>query len=131
MNKNPEKTQLSKLETALLTAMQSIDMQIAREMQRSPSQREEHGVQKWDAYQKRIENISAFLLNNIANRNLELDSLLVLSQAFAKSLQILVEELGEKGLGIVRSSYCMSAADAIARDAGQMIRVLKNDHDLV
>jgi len=35
------------LEQGLLTAMKAIDNQIAREMQRSPAEREAPGMQKW------------------------------------------------------------------------------------
>lgn len=100
---------LTPLEQGLLTALRSIDRQISREMQRTPSEKETQGVQKWEPYQKRIENICAFVINNLGDQDIGLDSVLVMAQAMAKSLQLIVEELAEEGLGKIRVDYCRAA----------------------
>ena len=109
---------LSKLESALLVVMQAIDNQVAREMQRTPAAEELQGVLKWAPYEKRIEQLTGFILGSVAERTVDLDSLLVLSQASAKALSLYVQELGEEGLGKVRSEYCLKALKAIGRDSG-------------
>lgn len=119
-----EKEQMPPLEAGLLTAMRAIDNQIARAMQRSPEQLEAHGVQKWEPYQQRIESISSFIMTSLGKRHVELDSLLVLSQAFSKSLALIVEDLGEEGLGKVRALYCREALAAIERDASSSSALL-------
>jgi len=112
--------QRSPLEEGLVTAMQSLDRQILREVStRDPNQREEHGVQKWEPIEKRIELVSSFLLNELGEDSIGLDSLLVLAQAFAKSLQILAEDLGTEGLGEVRSRYMTQAFESIERSANR------------
>jgi hypothetical protein len=109
----------SLLEDGLLTACRAIENQVAREMQRNPAQLEQHGVQKWEPYSKRVESICTFLLEETATNEghgISLDALLVLSQSVTKALSILTEELGEKGLGKVRSSYVREAAKNLKRD---------------
>lgn len=110
--------QRSPLEMGLLEAMQAIDKQVLREVSsRSPGAREEHGVQKWEPIEKRIELISGFLLNELGENNVGLDSLLVLAQSFTKVLQMVAEDLGDEGLGEVRSSYVKRAFEYIERSA--------------
>lgn len=114
----------------MLDAMQAIDSQIAREMQRTPAELEQLGVQKWEPYAKRIELISAFILNSLGEQKVELDSALVLAQAFSKSLQIIAEDLGEEGLGQVRSSYCRMAFDNISRSCQSGLAILRDQRAL-
>ncbi len=107
-------------------AMQAIDNQIEREIgRRSPSDREEHGVQKWEPFQTRIERTASFLLNSLGDQSVQIDSLLVFSQAFAKTLNLLVADLGEEGLGELRSRYMSESLASIARDIGSAQRLLK------
>lgn len=115
MVSNEEK--LSPLEESLLRAMSAIDNQIAREMQRYPEQVERHGVQKWEPHGKRVELITSFLMNALGDQKINMDSLLVLAQAGAKALSLIIADLGSEGLGKVRSDYCRVAMDAIASDA--------------
>ncbi|MEZ4754388.1 MAG: hypothetical protein R3A13_08790 [Bdellovibrionota bacterium] len=112
------------LEAALLRTMQVIDNQIAREMQRSPAQRDLHGVEKWEPIQTRVERVSSLILEAVSKSEAKLESLLVLSQAFTKALSIYIRELEKAGLGEVRTAYCRSAVESIQRDcflASQMI----------
>ncbi|MCB0345894.1 MAG: hypothetical protein KDD66_12315 [Bdellovibrionales bacterium] len=111
-----QKEKREPLEEGLLKALQALDRQIAREMQRTPAEREEFGVQKWQPYQKRIELVCALLLNEFGDGNVSLDGFIVLSQALVKSLQLLIEDLGEEGLGSVRSDYCRWALENIQQD---------------
>jgi len=118
-----------KLEEGLLQAMQAIDNQVARAMQRTPAERELHGVQKWEPYSTRIEDISAFLLQEFGDGNVKIDALLVCAQAFTKALQLACDDLREEGLGKVRTSYCLDAADKISRDS-QMIAATLSDQQM-
>ncbi|MGA1192174.1 MAG: hypothetical protein ACO3XO_07830 [Bdellovibrionota bacterium] len=93
------------LEAALMRVVQLLDTQVAREMQRTPIEREQRGVQKWEPYRSRGERISSLLLEGITEGELQLDGLLILSEAIPRCLRILAEELGEDGLGKIRSSY--------------------------
>ncbi|MCB0359421.1 MAG: hypothetical protein KDD44_07285, partial [Bdellovibrionales bacterium] len=63
----------------LRMAMQALDRQVARAMQRDPAERDVHGVQKWEPLQERIERVSSFLLNSLGEQEIQLDSLLVLA----------------------------------------------------
>jgi hypothetical protein len=129
MTEKPQKP--SPLEQNLLAAMKAIDNQILREMQRSPAELEKHGVQKWEPYQKRIENISALILNSLGGEDISLDSLLVLSQATSKALQLIVEELGSEGLGKMRAAYCQRAIEALADNAHKAGQSLKGGSELM
>lgn len=113
--KKPNKNE-NPLEAGLLRALSAIDNQVAREMQRSPEELEKHGVQKWEPYNKRVELITSLLLNSLGDNSIKLDSILVLSKALSKTLSYAVSDLGPSGLGKVRTSYCLDAADEIARD---------------
>jgi hypothetical protein len=117
---------LSPMQEGLLRAMRAIDNQIAREMQRTPTERDEEGVLKWKPFETRVEQITAFVLECLGNEDLELDSLLVLSQALTTALRLVAEDLGSEGLGKVRSSYVERAVSLIAeemRRAGDVVRV--------
>jgi hypothetical protein len=120
--------QNGKLEEGLLQAMKSVDNQIARAMQRSPAEREMHGVQKWEAYESRVESIAAFLLQEVGDTNIGLDSLLVFAQAFSKALRLVCDDLGEEGLGKIRSAYCRDAMEKIGRDAHMASAALSDKH---
>ena len=119
------------LEENLRKVLQALDTQVQREMQRSPAQEEVHGVQKWEPYRRRIENLSSFVLNSFADQEITLDSLLILSQATAKSLQLLVDDLGSAGLGEVRRQYCIAAFEALNADAERALAALKSDRTLM
>lgn len=116
--------QIGKLEQGLLQAMNAIDNQVARAMQRTPAQRETHGVQKWQPYAVRVEHITAFLLEEVGTNSTTLDSILVLSQAFTKALQLIVSDLGKSGLGEVRAEYCLDAMEKVSRDAQEVMSAL-------
>jgi hypothetical protein len=121
------KQNLPPLEQGLLQAMHALDSQIAREMQRSPEQLERHGLTKWEPYSKRIESVCAFLLESLGGRKMELDSIIVLSQALIKCLQIVAEDLGEEGLGKMRAGYCLAAFENMARTCQAGIQRLKRE----
>lgn len=107
------------LKIGLRQALQAIDNQIAREMQRSPAEREVHGVLKWEPFEARVERVSAYLLS-IFGEDIQLDSLIVLSQALVKTLALVVEDCGREGLGDVRARYIERAADGLEHDATAM-----------
>ena len=120
--------QYGKLEQGLIQAMRAIENQVARAMQRSPAEREIHGVQKWEPYNTRVENVTAFLLEEIGENTVSLDALLVLAQAFPKALHLLVNDIGREGLGDVRTSYCLEAMKGVERDAQEVINALADQH---
>ncbi len=122
---------LPPLEDGLFRAMRAIDSQIQREMQRTPGQEETLGIQKWQPYQKRIEQISAFMMNCLGDADISLDSLIVLAQASSKALLLASEELGIAGLGKLRSQYCAATFEALANDAARGLRATKSDRTLV
>ena len=99
-----------------MEAMQALDNQVARRMERSPAEREVHGVQKWEPYQSKIEEVTALVMQAFGEDSVKLDSLLILAQAFVKSLYLLTEELGVEGLGEIRAAYCRTALELIGRD---------------
>ncbi len=119
--------QHGKLEEGLLQAMKAIDNQVARALQRTPAEREEQGVQKWDAYETRVEHTVAYLLNQLGDGEASLDSLFVLSQAFAKALRLAAEDLGAEGLGSMRTAYCIDCMEKIQRDAQKVLGELRTE----
>ncbi len=120
--------QHGKLEQGLLQAMKAIDNQIARAMQRTPAERDAHGVQKWEPYNTRVENVTAFLLEELGENSTSLDSLLVFAQAFPKALHLLVHDLGREGLGDIRTAYCLEAMKGVERDAQEVLSSLADQH---
>lgn len=116
-----------KLEEGLLQAMKAIDNQVARALQRTPAEREQLGVQKWEPYESRIEHVTAFILNELGDNSVSIDSLLVLSQSFTKALRLVSEDLGSDGLGSLRSSYCVDAMQKIQRDADKTLAELSTE----
>jgi hypothetical protein len=97
-------------------------------MQRSPAEREVHGVQKWEPYNTRVENVAAFLLEEVGANEISLDSLLVFTQGFTKALYLVVSDLGKEGLGSLRASYCLEAMKKVERDAQEVIEALADQH---
>ena len=111
-----DQTPRSHHQDLLIRAMRAIDNQIAREMQRSPAELEQHGVQKWEPIEKRAELTVSAVLDSLGGNEIELESVLVLSQALAKVILLVTEDLGSDGLGKVRSEYTREAIRKIARD---------------
>jgi hypothetical protein len=119
--------QRGKLEEGLLQAMKAIDNQVARAMQRTPTEREAQGVQKWEAYETRVEHVAAQVLNDLGEQEVALDSVIVLAQAFTKALRLVTHDLGAEGLGTVRAAYCLDAMRKIERDAQRVARDLEEE----
>ena len=113
------------LEQGTLLLMQALDSQIARDLERSPVEREVHGVQKWKPYDERVERLAGFVLEALGDNEVGLDSLLVCARAFAKSLQLAVEELGVEGLGELRTAYCFAALEDLSRTSETGLQALK------
>lgn len=126
MNGKEEKS-VEPLLSNLSAVLRALDNQVAREMQRSPAEREQHGVQKWEPYARRIEKICAFVLNAVGDDDCGLDAVLIMAQAMSKSLGLLVEDLGTEHLGAMRSAYCRAALAAIERDARNGLALLRQD----
>jgi len=127
-----KKTAKHPLDDGLLAAMQAIDNQISREVSsRSPAERTEHGVQKWEPIDTRIENVTVLVMKALGTSAVQLDSVLVLAQAMLKSLQLVVEDLGEDGLGEVRSGYCRAAGDRMQRTLEKLSQALGDDRTLM
>ena len=114
-----------------MRAMRSLSSQISKEVQRrTPEEREAHGVQNWAPIQDRVESVTSIVLNALGEEDITLDSLLVLSQAMTKGLQIVVDDLGRDGLGKVRTSYCEDALNNISRDTHRALQHLKGGLEL-
>ena len=105
------------LEENLLNTLRAFDNQILRALQREPSKRDSEGVQKWQIYQNKIEDCCSFLLNSVGDRQIDLDGLIILTQALSKTLNLICEDLGAEGLGKLRTDYIKSTFDKISRDA--------------
>lgn len=118
---------ISPLEEGLKKALTSLDNQVAREMQRTPTERQEQGVRKWEPYRKRVENVTGLLVEYFGDGEVQLDSLLISSQAYVKALRIIMEELEERGLGEVRSEYCKSTLESIAEDLRKADRSCRDE----
>lgn len=129
MNKPTSKGQL--LEAGLLTAMQSLDKQITRELQRSPAELEQHGVLKWEPINTRVERVVGLILDYFEERRVELDSSMVLAQAFTKALGLIVQDLGQDGLGKVRGAYCLDTLERVKTDAERALQLLRDPKLLV
>jgi hypothetical protein len=127
MTKERERNE-GKLEEALTTAMKAIDNQVARALQRTPVEREIHGVSKWEPYESRVESTTSFLLNHLGEGEVSLDSLFVLSQAFVKALRFATEDLGQDGLGKVRTEYCIDTMEKVESDAVKTLSEIRSQH---
>jgi hypothetical protein len=121
---------LGKFEQGLLDALKAIDNQIARELQRTPAEREEFGVKKWEAYNQRVENTTSFLLNLCGDDRITLDGLIVLSQALTKALRMVAEDLELEGLGKVRTEYLQATFKALAEDSRRGQKILEEEISL-
>jgi len=102
-------------------SLRAVDSQIAREMQRTPAEREVHGVTKWQPMSKRVELLSAFFLDHIGDPATSEDAfsfeaLLVMAQSTVKALSLLVQDLGEADLGDLRSQYARDALNSMQFD---------------
>lgn len=125
-----KKEKISKLEVALITAMQALDNQIARAMNRGPEQREVHGVQKWEPMTQRVEQCCVTIIDAMGDEQIQLDSILVLAQAFSKALYMYIEDLEGQDMGKLRTSYCLSALENILNDVSRGQKLLKGDPGL-
>ena len=117
------------MEESLIRALKAIDNQVAREMQRTPSERDVHGAQKWEPYQVRVENLTSFLLNSLGAEEISLDGILVLSRTLTKTLRMVVEDLGHEGLGEVRTEYCRAALEDFQDEGSKGLSVLTSAND--
>jgi hypothetical protein len=124
----PEKEE-PPLEAGLRRALRAIDNQIAREMQRTPQKVDSHGVVKWEPIESRVELISSYLLS-LFGEEIELDSLIVLSQAVIKTMSLISEDLGRDGFGEIRSAYIERALEKISRDCLSIKESLRNERNL-
>ncbi len=129
MKKN--KTNLPPLEEGLLRALVALDNQIAREMQRGPSEMEAHGVRKDEPYNKRVESLTAFVLNSLGEGDITLDGVIVLSQVFSKTLQFISEDLGRDGLGKMRTRYFEEAIRQVSEDCRKASEALGGTRELM
>ena len=122
-----QRDKLPVLEESLLEALKALDNQIAREMQRDAKSRDLQGSQKWEPYQTRIERLCSFLLNSLGEQTIDLDGVIVLAQTFSKTLSLVSADLGEDGLGQVRSEYVRSTFEHLERDAESAKRSLSSE----
>ena len=118
------------LDESLIRALELVDSQISRAMQRTPEQREVSGVQKWKPLEERVERLSTLLLDHFGER-VQLDSILVLSQVLTKVFSILCQELGEEGFGEVRSLYAKDVLNLLEIEIQRAKSVFKEDNDLL
>lgn len=118
------------LEESLLTALKAVDNQIKRAMERSPSEREVHGVQKWKPIEDRVESVCEIIISEYGE-NHDLDSLIVFSRAFVKSLVILCEELGLESFGEIRGAYVKDAIAKIEDELRKLSVILRVNDDLL
>ena len=121
-----EKIKLSILEESLLRALQALDSQVQRAMERTPQQREESGVQKWKPFEERVEKLTGFILDAFGE-SIELDSVIILTQTMAKALSMLCEDLGTEGLGDLRSAYVEDTLRVLSIEIERAQRVLKKE----
>ncbi len=117
-----------KLEDGLLTAMQALDNQIAREMQRDPQALEMHGVTKFEPIAKRVERVTSFILNTLGENNAQIDSVLVLAESFTKALELIVADLGTDGLGKMRTSLCAACANKLQNSSYKTVAMLNEEN---
>ena len=122
-----EKIKLSVLEESLLRALQALDSQVQRAMERTPAEREESGVQKWKPFEERVEKLTGLILDAFGE-TIELDSIIILTQTMAKALSMLCEDLGTEGLGDLRSAYVEDTLRVLSIEIERAQRVLKKEH---
>lgn len=119
------------VEDGFLKALKALDNQVARELQRSPAEREIHRLQRWEPYERRVEQVSILLLDLLGEEQVQLDSLFITAQAMTKALQIVAHDLGEEGLGKMRTGYCIDTMEKISTDAHRTLALLRDTHNLV
>jgi hypothetical protein len=78
-------------------------------MQKDVKTRDEHGIKKDHIYDQKVEDTSALLLNTLGDKEIDLDSVVVLSQTLVKVLSFVVSDLGKNGLGKVRTESSLHA----------------------
>lgn len=130
MKKKNKSEKLPPLEGGISQLLTAITSQIARELQRSPHEREQEGVRKWKPIEARTEIVTMKALEVVATGQADLDALLVSSQSFVKALMVYVEELGRDGLGQVRREYCRDALEKIQRDVRCGLEVVGEGNEL-
>lgn len=118
------------LDESLIRALELIDSQIARAMERTPEQRDVGGVQKWKPLEERVERISTLLLDYYGDR-IQLDSVVVMSQVLVKVLGIVCQEMGQEGLGEVRSIYVQDALKKLEIEIQRSLGVFKQEQGLL
>lgn len=102
-------------------SLRAVDSQIAREMQRTPVERDMYGVTKWQPMSKRVELLSAFFLDHIGDPAesedaFSFEALLVMAQSSVKALSLVIQDLGEADLGEIRSKYARDALSTMQFD---------------
>ena len=70
-------------------------------------------------------------MNCLGDQKINMDSLLVLAQASAKALSLVIADLGSDGLGKVRTDYCRVAMEAISSDARRAVQSLQEELHLI
>jgi hypothetical protein len=118
------------LDESLIRALELIDSQIARAMERTPEQREKAGVQKWKPLEERIERLSTLILDNFGEK-VQLDSILVMSQVMVKVLGLLCQEMGQEGLGELRSLYVQESLKILEIEIERSIAVFKDEKPML
>ena len=97
--------------------MQLLDSQVARDLQRRPEEREQHGAfDKNKPISDRVEILVGHFLEQFGSGDIKLDSLLISAESFTTALRIIVEELGKDGLGKKRSEYVENFLSSAQRD---------------
>lgn len=127
MNK---KSKQAPLEEGLLKALKAIDNQVLRLMQKDIKTRDEHGIKKLHIFDQKVEDISSLLLNALGDKEIDLDSVVVLSQALVKVLSFVVSDLGKDGLGKVRTENSLHALNNIERDLMNALAEIFGDSNL-
>jgi hypothetical protein len=109
------------LESGLMQAMTALDKQITREISsRDPQRTQTRGASARPAQEERAEQVTTFVIDLFASHTVRLDSILVLSEALTHSLQLISEELGQEGLGEVRSAYVTTVAKRLEQFSRRM-----------
>lgn len=116
------------LEQGIIGAMQALDRQLARDLQRSPAETERHGVTKWAPIETRVEKVAVIVLDAIGDQQTGVEALLVMAQAMTKALQIVIDDLGQDGLGKMRTGYSLDAMEKIERYASQASQLLRQQN---
>jgi hypothetical protein len=111
-----QKSTLPPLESGLSSALKAVHNQIERELQRNPEQTAMYGVKKWVPMQKRVEQLTTFLIDQLQDKEITLEALLVIAQSTTKVASIVSSDVGAKGLGNIRAEYVQKSLELIERD---------------